>query len=82
MAKILLLPVPTKLHKDEYVTYFAETVLTCPETVSYTHLEVMIPVDKSMIAPGFGGVMVAESILFKVIFSPPAIATTTCVAAC
>ena len=28
------------------------------------------------------GVMVAESILFKVIFSPPAIATTTCVAAC
>ena len=44
--------------------------------------EVMIPVDKSMIAPGFGGVMVAESILFKVIFSPPAIATTTCVAAC
>ena len=31
MAKILLLPVPTKLHKDEYVTYFAEAVLTCPE---------------------------------------------------
>lgn len=31
MAKILLLPVPAKLRKDEYVTYFAEAVLTCPE---------------------------------------------------
>lgn len=31
MAKILLLPVPTKLRKDEYATYFAEAVLACPD---------------------------------------------------
>lgn len=31
MAKILCLPVPTKLRKDEYATYFAEAVLACPD---------------------------------------------------
>ena len=44
MAKILLLPVPTKLHKDEYVTYFAEAVLTCPEMwlSRLTHYELVL----------------------------------------
>lgn len=30
MAKVLCLPIPTKLRKDEYATYFAEAVLACP----------------------------------------------------
>lgn len=44
MAKILLLPVPTKLCKDEYVTYFAEAVLTCPEMwlSRLTHYELVL----------------------------------------
>lgn len=44
MAKILLLPVPTKLRKDEYVTYFAEAVLTCPEMwlSRLTHYELVL----------------------------------------
>ena len=42
----------------------------------------MIPVDKSMTAPGFGGVIEAEIILLRVILAPPDKATTICVAAC
>lgn len=30
MAKVLCLPIPAKLRKDEYATYFVEAVLACP----------------------------------------------------
>ena len=42
----------------------------------------MVPVAKSMLAPGSGGVIVAEINLFNRILSPSDISITTCVAAC
>lgn len=44
MAKILGLPIPTKLRKDEYATCFAEAVLTYPEMwlPRLTHFELTL----------------------------------------
>ena len=42
MAKILCLPVPTKLRKDEYATYFAEAVLACPDMYELTLLDKLV----------------------------------------
>lgn len=44
MAKMLYLPIPTKLRKDEYAAYFAKAVLACPDMwlPRLTHYELLL----------------------------------------